>query len=107
MPAVTPQIYVSGLSTHCIECRGTHKAKIARENVKGHGRRSLRDWHGCQDREEKDDVTNADSTTYDELKPDRLGKAAVRVQRRQQAETDNSEHPAHEYWDRVIACLLD
>ena len=106
-PAVTPQIYVSGLSTHFTECRRAHKAKVSRENVKGHGRRSLRDWDGCQDREEKDDVTNADSTTDDELETDRLGKAAVRMQRRQQADTDNSEHPAHEYWDRVIACLLN
>jgi len=67
----------------------------------------LRDWDGCQDREEKDGVTNADSTTDDELETDRLEKAAVRVQRRQQADTDNNEHPVHEYWDRVIAGLLN
>jgi len=99
-PAVMPQIYRFGgryrSSTRVSAEEKTHIAKVARENVKGHSRRRLRDWNRCQDGEDQGDVTDADSTTDDRLEADRLGKTAVRVQRRQQAGADDNEHPAED-----------
>ena len=57
----------------------SHIAKVAREDVKGHGRSSLGDRDGCQDREERDDVEDADPCTDDKLKADSLGKTVIRA----------------------------
>jgi len=102
-----PQIYRFGgryrswTRVLCAEEKA-HIAKVARENVKGHSRRRLRDWNRCQDREDQGDVTDADSTTDDRLEADRVGKTAVRVQCCQQAGADDNEHPAEECWDNVF-----
>ena len=110
-PAVTPQIYafrvIGTRSYRGKREKGAHIAKVARENVKGHSRRALRDWDRCQDREERDDVDDANSTTDDELEADRLGKTAVRVQRRQQTGANDHEHPADECCDDVFSRLLN
>lgn len=86
---------------------GTHVAKVARENVECHRGRGLRDWDGRQDREERDDVNDADAGADDELEADGLGKTAVCVQRREQAGADDGEGPARVCWDQVFAGLLD
>jgi hypothetical protein len=106
-----PQIYRFGgryrSSTRVSAEEKTHIAKVARENVKGHSRRRLRDWNRCQDGEDQGDVTDADSTTDDRLEADRLGKTAVRVQRRQQTGANDHEHPADECCDDVFSRLLN
>ena len=87
--------------------RGTYVAKVAREDIKSHGRSTLVDWDGCQDREESDDVSDAETATDDKLEADRLGKTAVRAQCRQQASPENGENPASIYCHQVFARFLD
>ena len=83
----------------------THETKVTPKDVESHRRSGLRDWDGCQDREDRDDEGDTNSSTDENLETDRFGKTTVHAQCRQQACANNSYHPANVYGDRVFACL--
>jgi hypothetical protein len=105
-PTVIPQIYVTGYQHVWEDMGGTDRPKVTRKDKKGHRRRGLSNWYGCQDWEECDNVNDSDSTSHHNLKAERLGDSGVLVQRCQQPSTDNCADPANEYQGHVLARFL-